>query len=53
MTIRELTEKLDVNMPLYIGLVDSEKVVFRRKHASDVIPESLSGTAWRSRAQIL
>lgn len=41
MTIRELTEKLDVNTPLYIGLVDSEKVVFRRKHASDVIPESL------------
>jgi hypothetical protein len=41
MTIRELTENLDVNTPLYIGLADSEKVVFRRKHASDVIPESL------------
>lgn len=41
MTIRELTENLDVNTPLYIGLANSEKVVFRRKHASDVIPESL------------
>lgn len=41
MTIRELTENLDVNTPLYIGLADSEKVVFRRKHASDVIPENL------------
>lgn len=41
MTIRELTENLDVNTPLYIGLANSEKVVFRRKHASDVIPENL------------
>lgn len=41
MTIRELTENLDVNTPIYIGLADSEKVLFRRKHASDVIPESL------------
>lgn len=43
MTIRELTENLDVNTPLYIGPADSEKVVFRKKHASDVIPESLLG----------
>lgn len=41
MKLRELTENLDVNTPLYIGPADSEKVVFRRKHASDVIPESL------------
>lgn len=41
MKLRELTENLDVNTPLYIGLADSEKVVFRRKHASDVIQESL------------
>lgn len=41
MTLRELTENLDVNTPLYIGPADSEKVVFIRKHASDVIPEPL------------
>lgn len=41
MTLRELTENLDVNTPLYIGLVDSEKVVFEREHAYDVIPENL------------
>lgn len=41
MKIRELVEKLDVNTPLYIGLVDSEKVVFKRECAADVMPESL------------
>ena len=43
MTLRELTENLDVNTPLYIGLVDSEKVLFKRKCAADVIPENLLG----------
>lgn len=41
MKLRELTENLDVNTPLCIGSADSKKVVFRRKHASDVIPDSL------------
>lgn len=44
MTLRELTENLDVNTPLYIGLVDSEKVLFKRKCAADVIPGNLLGT---------
>lgn len=43
MTLRELTENLDVNTPLYIGLVESEKVLFKRKCAADVIPENLLG----------
>ena len=30
-----------MNTPLYIGLFDSEKVLFKRKCAADVIPESL------------
>lgn len=41
MKLRELTENLDVNTPLYIGPADSKRVVFRRKHDSDVIPDSL------------
>lgn len=44
MTLRELTENLYVNAPLYIGLVDSEKVLFKRKCAADVIPGNLLGT---------
>lgn len=41
MTLGELAGKIDVNIPLYIGALETGEIVFTRKHVYDVIPEDL------------
>lgn len=44
MTLGELAGKIDNDIDFYVIRPSDAKVVFRRKHASDVIPENLLNT---------